>query len=194
MKKEEFNYHIDNYEDIPFFYWEEVVLWLSQFMDKYSFFSDGEWLSNHNELAYWDINKIMNFNLLFDKVKSYALDNYVFPYKDKDLESYFILWNDIFYEVGKNREYYYCKRMKEGFKLERYIDFEDVISGKKQQSAKFIDQKLQILADLIKVYTMDGVPEYAIYNTMVQAIFKGKEERNSNIIDYRKIKKKSREG
>ena len=53
----------DNFNDLPFFYWEDIILWLSQFMNKYSFFSDGEWLSYHEELDSWDVNRIKNFKL-----------------------------------------------------------------------------------------------------------------------------------
>ncbi len=187
------NKNNDNFNDLPFFYWEDVILWLSQFMDKYSFFSDGEWLSYHEELDSWDVNRIKNFKLFFDKIKNYASDNYIFPYKDKDIESYFVLWNDIFYEVSKRKKHYCCKRMKEGSQFNYYIDFDHVISGKKQKRALNIDNKLQILSDLVKVCSIEGIPSYAIYDAVDKGICRSNEEENTDIKCYHKIKKKNYE-
>ena len=84
--------------------------------------------------------------------------------------------------------------MKEGSHLNYYIDFDYVISGKKQKRALYIDQKLKILSDLVKVCTIDGIPSYAIYDAVDEGICKGMGEENTDINCYRKIKKKNYEG
>ena len=84
--------------------------------------------------------------------------------------------------------------MEEGSQFNYYIDFDYVISGKKQKRALDIDNKLQILSDLVKVCTIDGIPPYAIYDAVDEGICRSNEEENTDINCYRKIKKKNYEG
>lgn len=94
---------------------------------------------------------------LYDLVKKYADDNYIYPLESDFVKCYFIKYEDILYEVGNALEkHFYIKVCdNKGFD---FIDFNDFINDKKLERTNDIENKIAKITFLIDTLYGNGVP------------------------------------
>lgn len=143
---------------------QEYITWLNTFTITNPGFMSEDWLFSSERINKEDYENVTKIYLLFEAIRRYATENYIYPYKYSFGEFYRIKSNDINYEIGTlegPETLYYVNRITEerkGFEIKTIIDFEDIINNKKQPNADEINKKLNDIKERITYLYQSGMP------------------------------------
>ena len=152
--------------------------WLESFTVEHPSFSDDDWLYFPEKISEEDNEKVKNLHLFFEGIDLYAKKNYIYPTKCDFGGYYNIKLDNIGYEIGMlvgQGTLFFCNRTLLNKDLE-YIDFNDIISGKKRDNTDVIAQQLQDLSNRVLELNKKGVPLNAIIETLDTTLTGIKEE------------------
>lgn len=138
----------------------DYLKWLESFTIENPSFCDDNWLYFPEQISEEDYEKVKNLNLLFEGIELYAQKNYIYPEECSFGWYYNIKFNNVGYEIGTlvgQGTLFYCKRTPIDEKIE-YIDFNDIINGKKRDNADAIAQQLQDLSNKVIELYKNGIP------------------------------------
>lgn len=158
----------------------EYIAWLDRITKENGTISDEDLLYN-DSLNEYDRQGIKNLNLFFDGIQEYATNNYIYPISEPYCELYNIKYNDSGLQLGITYGQgvsLFCKGVKVE-EMDEYIDFADIINGKKSSKVEVINKNLERLTTLIYELYDNGVPIEAIRNTcnsVVEELVKKKKE------------------
>ncbi len=149
----------DYWKSVPYFEWEEYIVWLESFTERYPVFSND--LLGCTDVSVSDLRYVKNLVYLFAKVDDYAKKNYLGSFHRNDNESYYFSFRNIGYEIGMigEGESFYCLRVnKNEYYEDCFINYDDIVSERRSNYAQLIDRKLDILSEMIGVLHESGIP------------------------------------
>ena len=142
----------------------DYVNWLLEFTTKYNDLSDDSWLYNQDDISKEDRDNVFKLSKLFRGIERYAKKNYIYPVFEDGANCYRIKVNGIGFEIGiiyaQDISFYCSRKVIENEK--DYIDFNDIISGKRQENVDNIEYFLNYLNDMIVRAYQNGIPLEAI--------------------------------
>lgn len=152
--------------------------WLENFTIEHPGFSDDDWLYFPDKISQEDNEKVKNLHLLYEGIELYAKKNYIYP-TECDFGGYYnIKLDNIGYEIGMlvgQGTLFFCKRTPLNKDI-IYIDFNDIISDKKQSGVDLITQQLKELSDKILELHKKGIPLNALIESLDTTLTGIKEE------------------
>ena len=159
--------------------------WVINFIDNTEELSNEEnYLDSLIEIDKDNINKL---DLFYRGIKNYAKENYIYPTKCYFGSYYKIKYNDIGFEVGliegQGTVTYFCSKTPIKKKRE-FVDFNDIMTNKKQKNVGEINDSLDSISDMIMKAYQKGVP----LESIKEAVYKA-----TNIIEDNNQKKLLRE-
>lgn len=151
----------------------KYIVWLEEFTAKNHGFSDDSWLYDPDKLSAEDSENVRNLCSFFNGIAKYADNNFLPVYSEDAHESHvYIQFNGIGYEIGVvvgQGAYTYCQRLNI-FSDKRFINFNDIVTNKKQKNVDYINKQLGKLSSAIHSLMELGVPEKAISGTVNNAL------------------------
>ena len=137
---------------------DKFISWLEMYtMDSPLFFYNASaYKLNRNDKK--NFNNIAFLEIFYMIVNEYAENNYICMTPSAFGKCYQISNNNIGYEIGKivdKNIIFYCKRtdVKDGF-----ISYDDIKNNRKQDNVDIIEEKLEILSNLIETMVNDNIP------------------------------------
>lgn len=160
-----------SFKNMPDFFFEETMVWIEEKISKKGFFST-DLLAFPDSITTLDRSFLEDFDLFYDRIADFAKSNYIDPNKEVYGESYNITFNNKKYQISKffQGEPYSCAIIFDN-SLD-CIDFEKMMMNKKQDDAIIIDNKLDILGNIINSLYDDGIPLWAINDCISSTIDK----------------------
>jgi len=160
------------------FFNTNYLKWLENFTIEHPGFSDDDWLYFPDKISQEDNEKVKNLHLLYEGIELYAKKNYIYP-TECDFGGYYnIKLDNIGYEIGMlvgQGTLFFCKRTPLNKDI-IYIDFNDIISDKKQSGVDLITQQLKELSDKILELHKKGIPLNALIESLDTTLTGIKEE------------------
>lgn len=160
--------------------------WIYKFtQDKDKFFSD-DWLYFPEKISEIDRDNVEKLCLLYKAIDNYSQQNYIYPISCNFGNYYRVKFNDFVFEieilVGQGIIFFFNKGSLEVDK--DFIDFNNVMIGKKQENVDQINVTLDSLSSMVTTASENGVPIEAIVNTLDNTIKKitSKKEEKSKIL------------
>ena len=160
-------------------YWIEDILtdpyyfdWLKYFTCEYTGFNDGKWIYYNKEISYFDKIQINKLHLLYKGINFWAEKNHIYPNLRGYDEFYMFKVDNIGYEIGVSTNHglsYFCDRV-EIKKGQEFIEFNDVLNDITISRAVIIDERLEVLSNVIVSLHELGVPLNVI-KSKVEDIF-----------------------
>lgn len=151
----------------------EYMLWLEQFMSSRTGFLDDDWLYKPEEISKEDYERVEQLSCFLSGIRSYAARNFIRLESDDDYDSHvFIKFNEIGYEIGTfsgQGTVAYCHRVDISAD-KNFIDFNDIVTNKKQDNVDSITDKLNELDSLVSVLLELGTPEDAILSRVSKSL------------------------
>lgn len=155
--------------------------WLESFTVEHPGFSDDDWLYFPEKISQEDNEKVKNLHLFYEGIDLYAKKNYIYP-TECDFGGYYnIKLDNIGYEIGMlvgQGTVFFCKRTPLNKDLE-YIDFYDIMSGKKKDGVDVITEQLEDLSNRVLVLYKKGVPLDALIETLDATLTGIKKKKNT---------------
>lgn len=159
----------------------EYILWLEKFTVEHPIFSSDQWLYAPEELSKEDFANVELLSLFLEGIDNYAGRNFL-TLIPSDLgddwgHHVFIKFNNVGYDIGVEHgqgSYNYCERIDISSD-KHFIDFNDIMSNKKQDHVDSITAKLNDLSNLLDDMLASGVPETKISSIVESAIEKYKD-------------------
>jgi len=145
----------------------EYIIWLGEFTKKYPQFADYEFVYDRQKITDSDFNNINNLSLLFEGIRKYANNNYLYARSDEFLMEYKIKYLGTGYKIGLitgQGSYFFCERISNPD--DTFIDFNDIMSNSKLPNTEFINNKLIELSNIISYYYELGIPLPALQETV----------------------------
>ena len=166
----------------------EYVEWLYQFTQDKDSFSDNEWLYFPEKISQSDRKNVEKLSLFYEIIEEYAEENYIYPTPCDFGNFYRVKSNDFGFEIGvligQGTVFFFNKSSLENDKV--FIDFHDVITGKKQNNVDTINDALNSLSDTIKSAYDSGVPIEAIEGIFDKTIKSIKEDKPKTLVISKK--------
>ena len=160
---------------------DNYINWLQEFTIKYPNFRS-DTLFDNNKLSLIDKDNINNLKLLFEAIYNYASSNYIYPLNDFDFVEYYrIKYNNISYEIGiitDKGTLFFCERVNNID--DTFIDFNNIILNKKEDSTEFIEKRLTELSNIITYFYEQNIPLNAIKSTINDTLWSIEELDNKN--------------
>lgn len=148
------------------------IEWLVNFTVQNPKFKDTEWMYFPEKITTEDYKKVNDLDLLYFVINKYAVENHRYPISTASGKFYRIKYDDVGFIIGitsgLNVEYI-CSRV-EIDKERDYIDFNNIIIGKKEDNVEYIEKQLQSLSNIIVSLHASGVPIESIEATIVNVI------------------------
>lgn len=142
----------------------DYMLWLEHFTIIHPAFSDETWLYEPDKISKDDSEKVDNLQHFFHAIKAYAYRNFL-PIYQEDFYTYlFIRFNNIGYKIGVmigQGSFIFCERQDISSEYV-FIDFNDIMSNKKQDEVDNINNKLDSISDIIEELLKLGVSKDTI--------------------------------
>ena len=161
--------------------------WLNEFTQDKKGFSDDTWLYFPNEIKDSDKENVEELHLFYDGIDKYASANYIYPVDCEYGNFYKIRLDEIGFEIGVlsgQGVVFFCKKVPVENEQE-FIDFNDIMTGKKPEQVDQINAKLDSLAKMIKAIYESGVPieaiNYTLENTLKELISQNENKTKSLI-------------
>lgn len=153
----------------------EYMLWLEQFMSSRTGFLDDDWLYKSEEISKEDYARVEQLSCFISGIRSYVARNFIRLESDDDYDSHvFIKFNEIGYEIGTfsgQGTVAYCHRVDISTD-KNFIDFNDIVTNKKQDNVDSITDKLNELDSLVGDLLELGTPEDAILSRVSKSLSK----------------------
>lgn len=159
---------------------ESYIQWLEKFTNKNAGFYDDDWLYCPEKISEEDLKKVEKLYLFYRIIDKYARENYIYPTPTDFGNYYSVSYNNIGFLIGimvGQGTTFNCERTTVG---EDFIKFEDIQNNKKQVKTDIINQKLQLLANLIETIAEEDVPLRAIEDTTEQSLQRLVKKRKKN--------------
>lgn len=167
----------------------KYIKWLIQFTKAKEGFSSEDWLYFPEELSDYDRKNVELLGLFYHGIEKYADQNYIYPIPCDFGYYYNIKINKIGFEIGVlvgQGTVFFCN--KTPIKKDKsYINFKDIMIGKRQENAEQIDISLEALSKMIENIYNNGVPIEAINDTYNKTI---NDITSNNTNTKKKVKKK----
>lgn len=115
------------------------MLWLENFTELHSKFTDATWLHSQEKISEKDFNNVIKLDSLFLALDRYAGSNYIPPNSEEFGISYIITFNDVPYKIGVmagQGTIFYCERLKT---CSNSINFDDISQNKPAPHTQQID-------------------------------------------------------
>ena len=168
----------------------KYIKWLLKFTKDKEGFSSDDWLYFPEEISDNDRENVELLGLFFHGIEEYADQNYIYPLPYGKFGYYYnIKINKIGFEIGVlvgQGTLFFCNK-KPIEKDKSYINFKDIMIGKRQENAEQIDASLDNLSKMIENIYNNGVPIEAINDTYNKTI-NDLSSNNANI--KKRVKKK----
>jgi len=150
----------------------DYINWLINFTNKQPNFSNATWLYNKGTISDEDLKKIDKLELFYEGIEWYTKKNYLYPVVVGNMTFYYIKYHDLGFKIGilegQGTECF-CSRIEIDKKL-NFIDFNDVLTNKKQSNVSKISKELEKIINRIEKAYQSGVPIEAIKN-VVETVF-----------------------
>lgn len=156
----------------------DYINWIIDFIKIHGDFSDEDWLYSEENLSEGDEENVKNLSLFFDVINEYAERNYIYPTSTRFNVTYCIKYNDYGLEVGISPGQgciCYCNKVEIDDES-TFIDFNDVLTNKKQPQVDYIEGELHHVSQSIINAHQNGVPLVAIEKAVRNTINSLKEQ------------------
>ena len=148
------------------------IKWLHRFTsDKESFYDD-DWLYFPEKINDLDRENVYKLCLFYEGIDEYARENHIYPVARDFGNFYKVRLNNFGFEIGAlngQGTVFFCKKVPVE-KISDFIDFRNIMAGKKEEKANQIDINLDYLSDTIISTYESGVPIESIINTVDKTI------------------------
>ena len=148
------------------------IEWLKQFTQDIDGFSNDDWLYSPEKLSEADRENVEELSLFYEGVANYSKQNHIYPVSFDYGNFYLVKLNDFGFEigiyVGQGISHFFNKAQLEDDK--EFLDFNDIINGKKQDNVDQINATLDSLSSMVVTAYESGVPIEAITNTLSNTI------------------------
>lgn len=151
---------------------DKYIRWLCDFSLKHNNFTDDEWGFNVEDIPKKDRENARYLGLLFSCIKDFADDNCICPIIDDEITFYRVFYDGNCLEIGfkgGNGTYYFCNRIQCGDNLD-FIDFNDILIGKRLDDKQKYDGILWAFSQIIKNISARGVPPELIESTVKKVL------------------------
>lgn len=142
----------------------EYILWLENFTIANPTFGDDTWIYYPDKLSKEDSERVDELCSFFNGIMEYADRNFM-PVCHDSYDTYaFIKFNNIGYKIGimsGQGSFAYCERV-EISSDNVFIDFNDIMTNKKQENVDYISKKLDSMSGIIEELLKLGVPAKTI--------------------------------
>lgn len=149
------------------------VDWLKKFTQDKVGFTDCDYSAFDERIDYSDKYNIDMLDMFYDGIDKYANENYIYPTPADGGYFYRVKLDDFGFEIGfgvrMQEAIYYVNRLALG-KHNTFIDFNDIIAGKKQDNVDRINAKLNVLSSIVVKTYESGVPIEALVDTLDDTI------------------------
>ena len=155
-----------------------MVKWIEKYLTKEKAeqdidgFSNDDWLYSPEKLSEADRENVEELSLFYEGVANYSKQNHIYPVSFDYGNFYLVKLNDFGFEigiyVGQGISYFFNKAQLEDDK--EFLDFNDIINGKKQDNVDQINATLDSLSSMVVTAYESGVPIEAITNTLSNTI------------------------
>ena len=150
----------------------KYIKWLIQFTEDKEGFSDEDWLYFPDEINDTDRSNVEMLRLFYEGIEEYANNNYIYPTPCDFGNYYKVKFNKFGFEIGVlagQGTVFFCN--KAPIENEKdFIDFYNVMIGKKQNNTDQIRASLDSLSQMVIATYENGVPIEAIINTLDDTI------------------------
>lgn len=148
------------------------IKWLHGFTsDKESFYDD-DWLYFPEKINDLDRENVYKLCLFYEGIDEYARENHIYPVVRDFGNFYKVRLNNFGFEIGVligQGTVFFCKKVPVE-KISDFIDFRNIMAGKKEERTNQIDINLDYLSDTIISTYESGVPIESIINTVDKTI------------------------
>ena len=164
------------------------IEWLKQFTQDKDGFSDDDWLYFPEKISESDRKNVEILNLFYEGINKYADGNHMYFFTKSDFGNFYrVKLDDFGFEigisVGQGTVFFFNK--VEINDEDDFIDFNDIILGKKRDNADQANAILDSLSNMVVTAYESGVPIEAIVNTIdstVNGIKFNNEDKHKTII------------
>ncbi len=154
--------------------------WLNQFTQDKEGFSDNDWLYFPEQISDSDKENVEKLCLFYEGINGYADSNHIYPLQSYFGNFYRIRLDKIGFEIGiliGQETVFFCNKVAVENEQE-FIDFNDIMTGKKQEQVDKINANLESLSNMALTAYESGVPiesiTYTLENTINKIISKRK--------------------
>ncbi len=161
--------------------------WLCKFTQDKEGFSDDDWLYFPEQIKDADKENVEKLWLFYEGIDKYAESNYIYPFQCEFGNFYKIRLNEKGFKIGTligQGTVFFCKKIAVKNEQE-FIDFNDIINGKKREKVDQIRTSLDSLSNMVLTAYESGVPieaiTYTLENTIKEIIFP-KENKSKSLI------------
>ena len=137
--------------------------------DKDTFFDD-DWSYSPLEIKDNDKKNVDNLYLFYEGIEDYAAKNYIYPAILNYGSFYKIRLYNLGFEVGMisgQGTSFFCKKViVNDENIEDFIDFNDIMTNKKQENVDVITDELSRVRNSIMLAYEKGIPAPAIIDTL----------------------------
>lgn len=160
----------------------DYINWLQKFTLIYPNFRSNDFFNN-NKISDSDKENVNNLMLLFEAIYNYSHDNYIYALKESDFTEYYrVKYNNVGYEFGiitDQKTLFFCKRVNQID--DTFIDFNDILLGKKQKNTEYIEKRLIELSNIISYFYEQDIPLKAIKTTINDTLFDIEEKNKQKV-------------
>lgn len=169
------------------------IEWLNQFTQDKDGFSDDDWLYFPEKISESDRENVEKLCLFYEGIDKYSQKNHIYPIPCEFGNFYRVKLNNFGFEigilVGQVTVFFFNKASLEDDK--KFIDFNDIIIGKKQDNVDQINATLDSLSNMVITAYESGVPIEAIVSTLdntIKGITSKKEDKPKTLVRKQRIK------
>ena len=146
--------------------------WLDKFTQDKKEFYDDDWIYYPELIKDSDKENVEKLYLFYRGIDRYANQNHIYPLQCKFGNFYKIRLNEIGFEIGiliGQGTVHFVRRVAQENEHE-FIDFNDVMTRKKQEKIDQINASLNSLSNMISTIYENGVPIESIVYTLEKSI------------------------
>lgn len=148
------------------------IEWLNQFTQDKDGFSDDDWLCFPEKISESDRENVEKLCLFYEGIDKYSQQNHIYPTPCDFGNFYRVKLNGFGFEIGiligQGVVFFFNKVSLEEDK--EFIDFNDIMIGKKRDIVEQINVTLDSLSSMIITAYESGVPIEAIVSTLDNTI------------------------
>jgi len=146
--------------------------WLNQFTKDKKSFCDDQWLYFPEKISSTDRENVEKLNLFYEGINIYAKQNHIYPTLCNFGNFYRVNLNDFGFEIGtligQETIFFFNKVSLKNNK--NFIDFNDIMSEKKQDNVDQINAILDSLSNIVIKAYENGVPIESIIDRLDNTI------------------------